>query len=99
VEERERLRDYDDRDEIDERLAKIVSRVVRDADIGISYKEGGESRLNAIVLSCAGVLCMVILGIGAWGITALIGTREEVAGMRTEMRSVVDRLDRLERKP
>ena len=86
--------DYDHEDDDIRRLAGIIERLA----LRPSYQEGG-TNLNAIVLSCAGVLCLSILGIGAWGISTLVSTREELAGVRVELRNVSERLDKLEKKP
>jgi hypothetical protein len=65
----------------------------------IYIQKEGSNQLNAIVLGCAATLCLAILGIGAWGISALITTREELAGVRAELRGMNDRLSRLEQRP
>jgi hypothetical protein len=95
-EERERFRDYDDRDEIDERLAKIVSRVVRDADVGISYGESGSGLLKWILGVLSALLVAVIVGgITTYGRFTSLETRVTEWQKSTERR-----LDALEaRRP
>lgn len=60
-------------------------------------KDGGGD-LNKIVLGTAAALALILIGIGAWGVSNLVSTREEVAGMRTEMRIMNERLGRLEQR-
>lgn len=66
----------------------------------IYVRKGGEAaELNRIVLGCAGTLALLVIGIGAWGISTLVSTREEMAGMRIELRNLNERIGRLEQRP
>lgn len=66
----------------------------------VYVQRGGEAKeLNRIVLGCAATLAMLVIGIGAWGIATLISTREEMAGMRIELRNLNERIARLEQRP
>lgn len=67
----ERLRDYDDREEVDERLARIVSRVVAAADVGVRYTEGGNGEKTLLKwllgLSATLVAVSVVGGVALYG--------------------------------
>lgn len=65
----------------------------------IYLQRGGAAELNRIVLGCAAALALMMIGIGGWGIATLVSTREEMAGMRIELRSLNERIARLEQRP
>lgn len=92
----DRLRDYDDRDEIDERLARIVSRVVRDADVGIKYTEGnGEKALLKwlLALSATLVAVSVVGGVTLYGkVSAIEANQNNQAQQNNRMQSQIDQL-------
>lgn len=78
---------------------ELFADVPRGAKVIYIQKDGGGSKeLNTIILGCCSVFALAILGIGAWGVSALVSTREEVAGMRVEMRTMNERMGRLEQQ-
>jgi hypothetical protein len=94
----ERLRDYDDRDEVDERLAKIVSRVVRDADVGVSYHEGGNGEKALLKwllgLSATLVAVSIVGGVTLYGkVSAIEANQANQAQQANRMQFQIDQLN------
>lgn len=104
----ERLKDYDDRDEIDERLARIVSRVVRDADVGVKYTEGGNGEKALLKwllgLSATLVAVSVVGGVALYGkVSAIEANQNNQAQQSNRMQSQIDQftatVQQLARRP
>jgi hypothetical protein len=93
----DRLRDYDERDEIDERLARIVSRVVRNAEIGVNYSEGGNGEKALLKwllgLSATLIVVSVVGGVTLYGkVSAIEANQANQAQQANRMQSQVDQL-------
>lgn len=78
---------------------ELFADVPRGARVIYIQKDGsGTKQLNALVLGCAATLAIAMLGLGAWGLSVLVSTREEVAGLRVEMRTMNERMGRIEQQ-
>ena len=87
----ERVRDYDDRDEIDERLARIVSRVVRDADVGLTYNEGAGNGEKAL-LKWLTALTASLLVVSIVGLVGMYGKLSAIEANQTSQQRQIDQL-------
>jgi len=91
TEERERIRDYDDRDEVDERLARIVSRVVRDSEVGVKYEEGGGNGEKALLKWLIGIATSLLI----ISIVGLVGMYGKLSAIEANQASQQRQLDQL----
>jgi hypothetical protein len=87
----ERLREYDNRDEIDERLAKIVSRVVRDSEVGVSYSEGGGNGEKSLLKWLVGLATSLLI-ISIVGLVGMYGKLSAIEANQANQQRQLDQL-------